>query len=36
MVGPGEIAVVQRGIKWKVSLPDGPARGCEPIVIPRV
>ncbi|KAI0703786.1 homogentisate 1,2-dioxygenase [Cytidiella melzeri] len=27
MVCPGEIAVVQRGIKWKVTLPDGPARG---------
>ncbi|KAI0703787.1 homogentisate 1,2-dioxygenase [Cytidiella melzeri] len=27
MVGPGEIAVVQRGIKWKVVLPDGSARG---------
>nr|ALJ82903.1 homogentisate 1,2-dioxygenase [Irpex lacteus]ALJ82904.1 homogentisate 1,2-dioxygenase [Irpex lacteus] len=27
MVEPGEIAVVQRGIKWKVVLPDGSARG---------
>ncbi len=27
-MGPGEIAVVQRGIKWKVALPDGSARGC--------
>ncbi|KAI0090270.1 Homogentisate 1,2-dioxygenase [Irpex rosettiformis] len=27
LVGPGEIAVIQRGIKWKVSLPDGSARG---------
>ncbi|THG96198.1 hypothetical protein EW026_g5594 [Hermanssonia centrifuga] len=27
MVRPGEIAVVQRGIKWKVVLPDGTARG---------
>ncbi|GJE85535.1 homogentisate 1,2-dioxygenase [Phanerochaete sordida] len=27
MVFPGEIAVVQRGIKWKVNLPDGKAVG---------
>lgn len=27
MVFPGEIAVVQRGLKWKVSLPDGQAVG---------
>ncbi|KAJ3556139.1 hypothetical protein NM688_g2191 [Phlebia brevispora] len=27
MVRPGEIAVMQRGIKWKVVLPDGSARG---------
>ncbi len=30
-VGPGEIAVIQRGIKFRVELPDGDARGyvCE-------
>ena len=30
-VAPGEIAVVPRGIKFRVELPDGPARGyiCE-------
>lgn len=30
-VGPGEIAVVQRGIKFRVEIPDGEARGyiCE-------
>ncbi|KAJ3552658.1 hypothetical protein NM688_g4036 [Phlebia brevispora] len=27
MVRPGEFAVLQRGIKWKVTLPDGTARG---------
>ncbi|CAL1716074.1 unnamed protein product [Somion occarium] len=27
MVRPGEIVVVQSGIKFKVSLPDGPSRG---------
>ncbi|KIP08015.1 hypothetical protein PHLGIDRAFT_88764 [Phlebiopsis gigantea 11061_1 CR5-6] len=27
MVFPGEIAVVQRGLKWKVTLPDGKADG---------
>ncbi|KAI0346063.1 homogentisate 1,2-dioxygenase [Trametopsis cervina] len=27
MVYPGEIAVVQRGIRWKVGVPDGQARG---------
>lgn len=27
MVFPGEIAVVQRGLKWKVTLPDGKASG---------
>ncbi|KIW19658.1 homogentisate 1,2-dioxygenase [Exophiala spinifera] len=27
MVRPGELCVVQAGLKWKVSLPDGPARG---------
>jgi homogentisate 1,2-dioxygenase len=35
-VGPGEIAVVPRGIKFKVDLPDGEARGyvCENYGIP--
>jgi homogentisate 1,2-dioxygenase len=30
-VGPGEIAVLPRGLKYRVELPDGPARGyaCE-------
>ncbi|TFK81305.1 homogentisate 1,2-dioxygenase [Polyporus arcularius HHB13444] len=27
MVRPGELVVVQRGIKFKVGLPDGPSRG---------
>ncbi|TCD62504.1 hypothetical protein EIP91_006800 [Steccherinum ochraceum] len=27
MIAPGEIAVVQSGIKFKVDLPDGPSRG---------
>ncbi|KAF7328146.1 Homogentisate-dioxygenase [Mycena venus] len=27
MVRPGELLVVQRGIKFKVNLPDGPSRG---------
>ncbi|GJE85537.1 homogentisate 1,2-dioxygenase [Phanerochaete sordida] len=27
MVFPGEVAVVQRGLKWKVSVPDGKAMG---------
>jgi homogentisate 1,2-dioxygenase len=27
MVRPGEIVVVQRGIRFSVSLPDGPSRG---------
>lgn len=27
MVRPGELAVIQRGIKFKVLLPDGPSRG---------
>lgn len=29
MVGPGELAVIQAGIRFKVALPDGPARGCK-------
>ncbi len=28
MVRPGELVVVQRGMKFKVELPDGPVRGC--------
>lgn len=28
MVRPGEIFVVQRGIRFKVQLPDGIGRGC--------
>jgi homogentisate 1,2-dioxygenase len=30
-IGPGEIAVMPRGVKFRVELPDGPARGyvCE-------
>lgn len=27
MVRPGELCVIQAGLRWKVSLPDGPARG---------
>ncbi|TCD61924.1 hypothetical protein EIP91_007716 [Steccherinum ochraceum] len=27
MVRPGELVVIQRGLKFKVSLPDGPVRG---------
>ncbi|KAJ4480188.1 homogentisate 1,2-dioxygenase [Lentinula aciculospora] len=27
MVRPGELAVIQRGMKFKVQLPDGPSRG---------
>ncbi|RDW80198.1 homogentisate 1,2-dioxygenase [Coleophoma cylindrospora] len=27
MVAPGEVAVIQAGIRFKVSLPDGPVRG---------
>lgn len=29
MVRPGELCVIQRGMKFKVILPDGPSRGCE-------
>lgn len=29
MVRPGEICVIQAGIRFKVSLPDGPIRGCK-------
>jgi homogentisate 1,2-dioxygenase len=29
MVRPGEICVIQAGIRFKVSLPDGTARGCK-------
>lgn len=29
MVKPGELVVIQRGMKFKVGLPDGPSRGCE-------
>jgi homogentisate 1,2-dioxygenase len=28
MVRPGELLVIQRGMKFKVKLPDGPSRGC--------
>ena len=34
MARPGELVVVQRGIKFKVGLPDGPSRGCECCVPP--
>lgn len=27
MVRPGEICVIQRGLRFKVQLPDGPSRG---------
>lgn len=29
MVRPGELAVIQRGMRFKVTLPDGPVRGCK-------
>ncbi|ELU40237.1 homogentisate 1,2-dioxygenase, putative [Rhizoctonia solani AG-1 IA] len=29
MVRPGEICVIQKGIRFKVGLPDGDSRGCE-------
>lgn len=29
MVRPGELVVIQRGIRFKVKLPDGPVRGCK-------
>ena len=29
MLRPGEICVIQAGLRFKVALPDGPARGCE-------
>jgi homogentisate 1,2-dioxygenase len=29
MVRPGELAVIQAGIRFKVKLPDGPVRGCK-------
>ena len=28
MVRPGELLVIQRGIRFRVALPDGPSRGC--------
>lgn len=31
MVRPGELCVIQRGIRFKVSLPDGPVRGCASV-----
>lgn len=27
MVAPGEICIIQRGLRFKVKLPDGPSRG---------
>ncbi|KAG8740910.1 hypothetical protein FRC10_003569 [Ceratobasidium sp. 414] len=32
MVRPGEICVVQRGVRFKVKLPDGGSRGCESLI----
>jgi homogentisate 1,2-dioxygenase len=29
MVRPGELVVLQRGMRFKVRLPDGPVRGCR-------
>jgi homogentisate 1,2-dioxygenase len=29
MVRPGELLVIQRGMRFKVRLPDGPVRGCR-------
>lgn len=29
MVRPGEIVVIQAGMRFRVGLPDGPSRGCE-------
>jgi homogentisate 1,2-dioxygenase len=34
MVRPGELAVIQAGIRFKVVLPDGPVRGCKKIELP--
>jgi len=31
MVRSGELVVIQRGIKFKVVLPDGPSRGCTSV-----
>lgn len=34
MVRPGELLVIQRGIRFRVAFPDGPSRGCKlPFVI---
>ena len=39
MVAPGELCVVQKGIRFKVGLPDGPSRGyiqevsCDPNIL---
>lgn len=29
MARPGELVVIQRGMRFKVTLPDGPVRGCK-------
>jgi homogentisate 1,2-dioxygenase len=29
MVRPGELVVIQRGMRFKVRLPEGPVRGCK-------
>jgi homogentisate 1,2-dioxygenase len=29
IVRPGELVVIQRGMRFKVRLPDGPVRGCR-------
>ena len=29
MVRPGELVVIQRGMRFRVTLPDGPVRGCK-------
>ena len=34
MVRPGELVVIQRGMRFKVAFPDGPSRGCEWPVVP--
>lgn len=35
MVRPGELLVIQRGMRFRVSFPDGPSRGCKrPVRLP--
>lgn len=36
MVRSGELCVIQRGMKFKVLLPDGPSRGCKLFSFPSL